>query len=77
MAAGEELPGRLGTELVDVAQEALSQALQVAASLSAAVAIGAAILAGALLKRVRTHSELETGPRAGPGAGGRQAAVLR
>jgi MFS transporter, DHA2 family, multidrug resistance protein len=59
VAAGEELPGRLGTDLVDAAQEAFTQALQVAATLSAAVAIGAAILAAALLQRVRMHSELE------------------
>ena len=59
VAAGEELPGRLGSELVEAAQEAFTQALQVAATISAAVAIGAAILVAALLKRVRMGSELE------------------
>jgi MFS transporter, DHA2 family, multidrug resistance protein len=59
VAAGSELPGRLGVELVDAAQEAFTQALQVAALLSAAVAVGTAILAAALLRRVRMHSELE------------------
>jgi MFS transporter, DHA2 family, multidrug resistance protein len=59
VAAGSELPGRLGTGLVDAAQEAFTQALQVAATLSAAVAVGTAILAAALLRRVRVHSDLE------------------
>ena len=41
------------------AQQAFTEALQVAATLSAAVVIGTAILAAVLLQRVRTGSELE------------------
>jgi MFS transporter, DHA2 family, multidrug resistance protein len=59
VAAGAELPANLETEVVQAAQEAFTQALQSAATLSAAVAVGAAIVAVALLRRVRTHSELE------------------
>jgi MFS transporter, DHA2 family, multidrug resistance protein len=59
VAAGDELPAQLAPELVDAAQEAFTQALQVAATLSAAVAIGAAILAVALLRRVRPGPELD------------------
>jgi DHA2 family multidrug resistance protein-like MFS transporter len=58
VAAAGELPARLGGELVDAAEEAFTQALQVAAALSAALALGAAIIAVALLRRVRTGSEL-------------------
>ncbi len=73
VAAGDELPGRLGPELVDASREAFTQALQVAATLSAAVAIGAALLALALLRRVKIGSELaEGGPEPeGALAGGR------
>jgi MFS transporter, DHA2 family, multidrug resistance protein len=53
VAAGEELPGELAPPLIDAAQEAFTQALQVAAALSAAVAIAAAILAVTLVRRVR------------------------
>jgi MFS transporter, DHA2 family, multidrug resistance protein len=59
VAAGDELPGPLGPELVDAAREAFTQALQLAATLSAAVAIGAAVLASAQLRRVRMDSEPE------------------
>jgi MFS transporter, DHA2 family, multidrug resistance protein len=59
VAAGNELPAQLAPGLVDAAQEAFTQALQVAATLNAAIAIGAAILAVAMLQRVRMGSELE------------------
>jgi MFS transporter, DHA2 family, multidrug resistance protein len=59
VAAGDELPGPLGPELVDAAREAFTQALQLAATLSAAVAIGAAVLASAQLRRVTMDSEPE------------------
>jgi DHA2 family multidrug resistance protein-like MFS transporter len=58
VSAAGDLPTRLGGDLVDAAQEAFTQALQVAAALSAALALGAAIIAVALLRRVRTGSEL-------------------
>jgi DHA2 family multidrug resistance protein-like MFS transporter len=59
VAAGGELPARLAPELVGAAQEAFTQALQVAATLSAAVALAAALLAAGTLRRVRTGSELD------------------
>ncbi len=59
VAAGDELPGELARPLVDVAQEAFTQALQVAAALSAAVAIAAAVLAGTLVRRLRAPTGLE------------------
>jgi len=49
----------LTPELVTAAQEAFTEALQVAATLSGVVVIGAAILAAALLQRVRMGSELD------------------
>jgi DHA2 family multidrug resistance protein-like MFS transporter len=58
VAAGEELSGQLGAELVDAARDAFTQALQLGAALSAVVVIAAAVLAVALLPRVRTGSEL-------------------
>ena len=64
VAAAGELPARLGVELVDAAEEAFTQAMQVAAALSAALAIGAAIVAVSLLRRVRAGSEL--GAAGGP-----------
>jgi MFS transporter, DHA2 family, multidrug resistance protein len=59
VAAGEQLPGELATELVDAAQEGFSQALQVAATLNVVVAIAAAFLAVTLVRRVRTREEPE------------------
>jgi hypothetical protein len=59
VAAGAELPGRLGSDLVDAARDAFTQAFQLAATLSATVAIGAAVLAGVLLRRVRMRPGLE------------------
>jgi MFS transporter, DHA2 family, multidrug resistance protein len=61
VAAAGELPTRLGVDLVDAAQEAFTQALQVAAALCAALAVGAAIIAVAMLRRVRAGSDLEDG----------------
>jgi MFS transporter, DHA2 family, multidrug resistance protein len=59
VAAGEVLPNRLAPELVTAAQQAFTEALQVAATLSAVVVVGAAILAAALLQRLRMGTELE------------------
>jgi MFS transporter, DHA2 family, multidrug resistance protein len=59
VAAGDELPAGAAAELVNAAQDAFTQALQLAATLSAMVAIGAAIVALALLRQARTQSELD------------------
>jgi DHA2 family multidrug resistance protein-like MFS transporter len=73
VAARDELPGELGFRLVDAAQEAFTQALQVAAVLSSAVAIAAAVLAMTFVRRVRTSTEVERerGLEPVPVAGGR------
>jgi DHA2 family multidrug resistance protein-like MFS transporter len=59
VAARDELPGEFASRLVDAAQEAFTQALQVAAALSAAVAIAAAVLAVTFVRRARMSTELE------------------
>ena len=51
IAAGHELPAPLAGELVDAANDAFAQALQLAATLSAMVLIAAAVLAWTLLTR--------------------------
>jgi MFS transporter, DHA2 family, multidrug resistance protein len=61
VAAGDELPAPLALELVDVAREAFTEAMQMAATLCAAVVIGAAILAAALLRRVHSEPDDERG----------------
>jgi MFS transporter, DHA2 family, multidrug resistance protein len=56
VAVGHELPDPLAADLLDVARDAFTQGLQLAASLSATVAIGAAVLAAALLRGVGAGS---------------------
>jgi MFS transporter, DHA2 family, multidrug resistance protein len=68
VAAGEELPGEIAPQLVDAAQEAFTQAFQVAAGLNVAVAVAAAILAVTLVGRVRMPEELEGEPEREPAA---------
>jgi DHA2 family multidrug resistance protein-like MFS transporter len=53
VAAAEDLPGPLGTELLDVARDAFTQSLQVAAVVSAVVAAGTALVAAVFLRQVR------------------------
>jgi DHA2 family multidrug resistance protein-like MFS transporter len=74
VAAGEDLPGELAPQLVDAAQEAFTQAFQVAAGLNVVVAIGAAVLAVTFVRRIRTPAEPEQEPSLEPApvvAGGR------
>jgi MFS transporter, DHA2 family, multidrug resistance protein len=59
VAAGEELPADLASQLVDAAQGAFTQAFQVAAGLNVAVAVAAAILAVTLVRRVPMPEERE------------------
>jgi MFS transporter, DHA2 family, multidrug resistance protein len=59
VAAGEDLPADLAPQLVDGAQEAFTQAFQVAAGLNVVVATAAAILAVTLVRRARAPEELE------------------
>jgi DHA2 family multidrug resistance protein-like MFS transporter len=56
-----ELPGRLGTALVTVAQDAFTQGLHIAAVISAIASIGMAILVVITLRRVRARPESEGG----------------
>jgi MFS transporter, DHA2 family, multidrug resistance protein len=58
-AAGDELPDPLATELLDVARDAFTQGLQVAAFTSAVITAAAAVLAAMLLRHVRTASDTE------------------
>jgi MFS transporter, DHA2 family, multidrug resistance protein len=59
VAAGDALPDPFGPALVGTANDAFTQALQLAATLSAAVVIAAAVLAWALLRRVGAGPEAE------------------
>ena len=59
VAAGEDLPGELAPQLIDAAQEAFTQAFQVAAGLNAVIAIAAAVLAVTFVRRIRTPTEPE------------------
>jgi MFS transporter, DHA2 family, multidrug resistance protein len=59
VAVGDDFPGDFAPQLVDAAQEAFTQSLQVAAALNAAIAIAAAILALTLVRRVRMSGRLE------------------
>jgi MFS transporter, DHA2 family, multidrug resistance protein len=57
--AAQTLPDTLGANLLETAQEAFTQGLQVAALTSAAVALGAAALVGVLVRRMGLSSERE------------------
>jgi DHA2 family multidrug resistance protein-like MFS transporter len=67
VAAREELPDPVGSELVEVAREAFTLGLKVSALLSAVLATASAVLAAVLLRNVRTASHAaEREPAAGP-----------
>ena len=68
----ETLPDALGTTILDAAQEAFTQGLQVAALASAAVALATAALVAVLLRRMRAGTE----PNQGATASRDQAAEL-
>jgi DHA2 family multidrug resistance protein-like MFS transporter len=59
--AVQSLPDALGTTLLNSAQEAFTQGLQVAALTSAAVALGAAALVAVLLRRMGADSNRKEG----------------
>jgi DHA2 family multidrug resistance protein-like MFS transporter len=58
VAEAEELPGPLGTELVDVAREAFAQGLQLTAVTTAIMVAAAAIAATVLLRQVRRDASI-------------------
>jgi DHA2 family multidrug resistance protein-like MFS transporter len=59
VAAGDDLPTPLATQLLDAARDAFTQGLQVTALSSAVVAGVTAVLAAVLLRRVRAHAGSE------------------
>ena len=59
VAASEGLSESLGTELLDVARDAFTQSLQVAAVVSAVLAAGTAVVAAIFLRQVRGGSATE------------------
>ena len=62
LAVAQQLPDRVGAALVEAAQAAFTNGLQVTAAIGAVVAIGIAILATTLLRSVRTGSGSEGQP---------------
>ncbi len=59
VAASDQLPESLATQLLDVARDAFTLGLQVSALLSAVLAAAGAVLAAILLRNVRMGSESE------------------
>ena len=57
-----QLPGQVGSALLEVAQAAFVQGMQVTAAISAVVAVGVAILAVAMLRNVRPNSPDDEAP---------------
>jgi DHA2 family multidrug resistance protein-like MFS transporter len=65
VAVAAQLPGQVGTTLVEVAREAFVGGMQLAAGISAVVAIGVAVLAVVMLRNVRSSgAEVATDDRA-------------
>jgi DHA2 family multidrug resistance protein-like MFS transporter len=62
-----QVPGQLGTALIDAAREAFTAGLHVAATISAIGSIGIAVLVVTLLRHVRTGSEPKGQEDAEPG----------
>jgi MFS transporter, DHA2 family, multidrug resistance protein len=62
-----QVPGQLGTALIDAARDAFTAGLHVAATISAIGAIGIAVLVVTLLRHVRTGPEEEVHQDAEPG----------
>ena len=67
VAAEEELPESLSTELLDVARDAFTLGLQVSALTSAVLAAATAVLAAILLRNVRMGSETQRSEEVEPG----------
>jgi len=65
VAAADQLPGPLGTELLVGAREAFTQGLQLSAKMSAAIVLGIAILTAVLLRHVSAGSGAEGQPEPG------------
>jgi MFS transporter, DHA2 family, multidrug resistance protein len=76
VAAEEELPKTLASDLLEVAREAFTLGLQVTALTSAALAAGTAVLAAIVLRNVRMGSEGDRSGKTEPGRGAVPAAEL-
>jgi MFS transporter, DHA2 family, multidrug resistance protein len=59
VAAADQLPDRVGAELLEAAREAFTQGLQLTAITSATIVLGMAILAAVVLRNVSPGSEPE------------------
>ena len=57
VAASQQLPTQIGTELMTAAREAFTTGLHVSAAISAVIAVGIAVVATILLRAVRPTSE--------------------
>jgi DHA2 family multidrug resistance protein-like MFS transporter len=58
-AAAAQLPGRLGQDLLETARGAFAHALQTTVAICAVISAVAAVLAVAMLRGVRTGTEVE------------------
>jgi DHA2 family multidrug resistance protein-like MFS transporter len=59
LAVAEQLPGQLGSAVIDLARDAFVQGMQVATMISATLAVGIAILAVVMLRNVGSGAERE------------------
>jgi DHA2 family multidrug resistance protein-like MFS transporter len=66
MGVAAQLPGELGTALVDAAREAFTQGMQLTVTLSAVVAVGVAVMATVLLRAVPAGAEAEAAEQPAP-----------
>src|SRR5262245_31807484 len=71
VAVAGQLPERVGAALLEVAREAFTQGLHLAAAVSAAASLAFAILVVVLLRGVRPSSQPDEQPNVAPGPGGR------
>ena len=70
VAVAGQLPERVGAALLEVAREAFTQGLHLAAAVSAAASLAFAILVVVLLRGVRPSSQPDEQPDVAPGPGG-------
>jgi len=70
VAVAGQLPERVGAALLEVAREAFTQGLHLAAAVSAAASLAFAILVVVLLRGVRPSSQPDEQPDVTPGPGG-------
>jgi DHA2 family multidrug resistance protein-like MFS transporter len=66
MGVAAQLPGELGTALVDAAREAFVQGMQLTVALSGVVAAGGAVMATVLLRAVPAGAEAEAAEQPAP-----------